>query len=78
MVVAGTILATVAALLASTISAQAATNSTDPAGAWKLYVFDDVAQPDTSNRNGTGTFANGWALQVKGVCTRANASRHCL
>lgn len=53
-------------------------DSTDPAGAWKLYVFDDVTQPDTGDRNGTGTFACGWALQVKGVCTRANANNHSL
>ncbi len=52
-------------------------DGTDPAGGWKLYVYDDVTQPDTGDRNGTGTFAGGWSLQIKGVCTRANADNQC-
>jgi subtilisin-like proprotein convertase family protein len=52
-------------------------DGTDPTGAWRLYVFDDVAQPDTGDRNGTGTFANGWSLQVKGVCKSATANNRC-
>lgn len=50
---------------------------TNPTGVWKLYVFDDVQQPDTGDRNGTGTFANGWSLKVTGVCTNPNANRAC-
>lgn len=38
-----------------------------PNGAWRLYVFDDVEQPDTGDRNGTGTFANGWSMKVTGI-----------
>ena len=52
-------------------------DGTDPTGAWRLYVYDDVAQPDTGDRNGTGTFANGWSLQVKGVCKSATANNRC-
>jgi large repetitive protein len=39
---------------------------TNPTGEWKLYVFDDTQQPDTGDRNGSGTFANGWALEIRG------------
>ena len=52
-------------------------DGTDPAGAWKLFVFDDVDQADDGNRTGTGTINSGWSLQIKGVCTRANANNHC-
>jgi subtilisin-like proprotein convertase family protein len=45
-------------------------DGTDPAGAWKLFVYDDLAQPDDGNRTGTGTINSAWSLQVKGVCTR--------
>ena len=39
-------------------------DGTNPTGEWKLYVFDDTQQPDTGDRNGSGTFANGWALEI--------------
>lgn len=42
-------------------------NGTNPTGRWKLYVFDDTQQPDTGDRNGSGTFANGWSLEIKGT-----------
>jgi large repetitive protein len=41
-------------------------DGTNPTGEWKLYVFDDTQQPDTGDRNGSGTFANGWALEIRG------------
>jgi large repetitive protein len=41
-------------------------DGTNPTGGWKLYVFDDTQQPDTGDRNGSGTFANGWALEIRG------------
>jgi hypothetical protein len=52
-------------------------DGTNPTGAWKLYVFDDVQQPDTGDRNGTGAFANGWSLRVAGVCTNPDANNRC-
>ncbi|HEX5849633.1 MAG TPA: hypothetical protein VFY59_10595 [Rubrobacter sp.] len=52
-------------------------DGTDPAGGWRLFVNDDFSQPDTGDRNGTGNFTGGWALQVKGVCTRATADNRC-
>ena len=52
-------------------------DGTDPAGGWRLFVNDDLAQPDDGNRTGTGTINSGWALQVKGVCTRATADNRC-
>ena len=42
-------------------------DGTNPTGAWQLYVYDDTQQPDTGDRNGSGTFANGWALQIRGT-----------
>ena len=51
---------------------------TDPTGVWKLYVFDDTQQPDTGDRNGSGTFANGWALRIEGVCKNPNANNRCI
>lgn len=42
-------------------------DGTNPTGEWKLYVFDDTQQPDTGDRNGSGTFANGWALEISGT-----------
>jgi subtilisin-like proprotein convertase family protein len=42
-------------------------DGTNPTGEWKLYVYDDTQQPDTGDRNGSGTFANGWALQITGT-----------
>jgi subtilisin-like proprotein convertase family protein len=42
-------------------------DGTNPTGQWKLYVYDDTQQPDTGDRNGSGTFANGWALQIRGT-----------
>lgn len=42
-------------------------DGTNPNGRWKLYVFDDTQQPDTGDRNGSGTFANGWSLQITGT-----------
>jgi hypothetical protein len=42
-------------------------DGTNPTGEWKLYVFDDTQQPDTRDRNGSGTFANGWALEFRGT-----------
>jgi hypothetical protein len=42
-------------------------DGTNPTGEWKLYVFDDTQQPDTGDRNGSGTFANGWALEFRGT-----------
>ena len=42
-------------------------DGTNPTGQWKLYVFDDTQQPDTGNRNGSGTFANGWSLRIRGT-----------
>jgi large repetitive protein len=41
-------------------------DGTNPTGEWKLYVFDDTQQPDTGDRNGSGTFANGWSLEIRG------------
>jgi subtilisin-like proprotein convertase family protein len=41
-------------------------NGTNPKGQWKLYVYDDTQQPDMGNRTGAGTFANGWALEIRG------------
>ena len=41
-------------------------DGTKPTGEWKLCVFDDTRQPDTGDRNGSGTFANGWALEITG------------
>lgn len=48
-----------------------------PNGNWRLFVFDDVEQPDTGDRNGTGAIANGWSLKVSGICARANANNAC-
>jgi subtilisin-like proprotein convertase family protein len=45
-------------------------DGTNPTGEWKLYVFDDTQQPDTGDRNGSGTFANGWALEITGTRRR--------
>jgi subtilisin-like proprotein convertase family protein len=42
-------------------------DGTNPTGEWKLYVFDDTQQPDTGDRNGSGTFANGWSLRIRGT-----------
>ena len=39
----------------------------NPTGKWELYVYDDTQQPDTGDRNGSGTFANGWALEIRGT-----------
>jgi Tol biopolymer transport system component len=41
-------------------------DGTNPTGEWKLYVFDDTQQPDTGDRNGSGTF-QGWALEIRGT-----------
>jgi Tol biopolymer transport system component/subtilisin-like proprotein convertase family protein len=42
-------------------------DGTNPTGEWKLYVYDDTQQPDTGDRNGSGTFAGGWSLEIKGT-----------
>ena len=42
-------------------------DGTNPTGKWELYVYDDTQQPDTGDRSGSGTFANGWALQIRGT-----------
>lgn len=42
-------------------------DGTNPTGKWELYVYDDTQQPDTGDRNGSGTFANGWALEIRGT-----------
>ncbi len=42
-------------------------DGTNPTGKWELYVYDDDRQPDTGDRNGSGTFANGWTLKIRGT-----------
>ena len=42
-------------------------DGTNPTGGWKLYVTDDTQQPDTGDRNGSGTFTNGWSLRIRGT-----------
>ena len=45
-------------------------DGTNPTGKWKLYVYDDIQQPDTGDRNGAGVLNSGWALEIRGTGRR--------